>query len=172
MKKKKFVIGTSIILLIIFGLIFNKKPKLETKPEENTDVVVNSDIKVQIIGEVHKPGVYEISSDARLIDLINLSGGLTVDASDDINMVQKLSDGIIIRILKKNRDTDSNTNKISINNGSLSELMTLKGVGEATASRIIEYRELNGPFLTINDLKKVSGISEKIFNDNLEIIQL
>ena len=53
--------------------------------------------------------------------------------------------------------------KISINKGSIKELTTLTGIGEAKAKKIIEYREKNGPFAKIEDIKKVNGIGDSIF---------
>lgn len=172
MKKKETLIIASVIILIVMGLIFSNKPKVETKQDDKVDVIISNDIIVQIIGEVNKPGVYELSSDSRLLDLIQVAGGLTENASDDINLVQKLTDGMIIKISKKTTKQDNNINKISINNATVEELMSLKGIGEVTAVKIVEHRNLYGPFLSINDLKKISGISEKIFSDNIENIML
>ncbi len=172
MKRKEIIIGAIFVGLIFLGIIYNKKPQVIAEDKKNVEEIISSDITVQVIGEVNKPGIYEIEEDSRLIDLINLAGGLTKDAVSDINLVQKLSDGMVIKIEKKGSNTGVVDSKISINNGSLAELMTLKGVGEATAKKIIDYRNTNGPFVSINDLKKVSGISEKIFNDNIESIKL
>lgn len=60
--------------------------------------------------------------------------------------------------------------KININTASQSELMTLEGIGEGLAKRIIEYRLQNGRFEVIQDIMKVSGIGEKKFADIMDYI--
>ena len=69
--------------------------------------------------------------------------------------------------------SDSNTEidgKININYADETELVKLSGIGEALSKRIIRYREENGPFETIEEIMKVSGISEKRFEDIKEFI--
>ena len=67
---------------------------------------------------------------------------------------------------------EEKTGKISINNATKEELMTLPGIGESKAKEIINYREKNGPFKTVEDLKKVTGIGDNIFAQIKENITL
>ena len=60
--------------------------------------------------------------------------------------------------------------KININKATMEELVELKHIGEKYAQRIIEFREKNGPFETIEDIMKVKGIGEKIFEVNKDLI--
>ena len=69
-------------------------------------------------------------------------------------------------------ETNNDNNKIHINTASVKELMSLSGIGEAKAKNIIEYRATNGLFTSIDDLKKISGISETIFNKIKDFIEL
>lgn len=140
---------------------------------------------VYVCGNVKKPGVYELPQDARINDAINLAGG-TLSNSDleAINLAEKVRDGEKIYVPKvgemqkrlkevaENQDTQSvnvvsssnnEDGKININTATKEELKRLYKIGDKLAERIIEYREKNGPFKNIEDIKKVSGIGDKIF---------
>lgn len=139
-------------------------------------------IKVEIAGEIINPGVYELNSDKRVDDLINVAGGLSNEADKEfiskyINRSAKLSDEDKVYIpskqeVKENKinckeiiihnnivDNNNNNSKININTASLQELMTLEGIGEIYAKRIIEYRN-NSKFSSIEEIKNVKGIGE------------
>ena len=68
--------------------------------------------------------------------------------------------------------TEEITTKVSINNSTKEQLMTLQGIGESKANDIIKYREENGPFNSIEDIKKVPGIGENLFAQIKEDITL
>ena len=131
-------------------------------------------IFVEIKGEVSKPDVYEISEGSIIRDLINLAGGLTSEANiSNINRAEKLINNQLIVIPNKNDETIVESNNISqgitrdgiinINKASLSELQEITGIGEVKAQSIIDYREKNGGFKSIEDIKNVDGIGSKTF---------
>lgn len=62
--------------------------------------------------------------------------------------------------------------RININKASVEELVELPRVGQAVAQRIVDYREQNGPFRTLEDLKSVRGIGDKIFDEILPKISI
>ncbi len=148
---------------------------------------IKSTIKVYVTGEVNNPGVIELNTGARIEDAINLSGGITQFANlKKVNLAYVLEDGqklYIPNINDKEIDYISNDNgegiieseekansKVNINTNNINELMELPGVGEALAQRIINYRNENGKFKNIEDLKNVSGIGEKKFENLKEFI--
>ena len=165
MKKhiKKIIIGAIIIIILGISFFMNKEDNLRIDiPNIINDKPDKSKIIVEIKGEVNVPGIYILDEDARVFDLIYLAGGLTINANtDNINLVSKLADGMVIYVNKKEGNKQSN--KISINTASISELMSLSGIGEARARNIITYRNEKGPFNSIEEIKNVSGISETIF---------
>lgn len=131
---------------------------------------------VDVKGEVHVPGVYELPADGRVKDVIAMAEGLTDEANElAINFAQKVEDQMVIYVPHIDDDagapeiatagggSDSGELAININTASEQELMTLSGIGQAKAQQIIQYREENGLFDTPEDLMNVSGIGEKSF---------
>lgn len=149
---------------------------------------INKDkIKVYITGEVNNPGVKELESGARIEDIIILAGGLTEFANiNQVNLAYKLEDGQKVYIPNVNEKieeyiTEENgegiieknnksLSKININTADIELFCNLPGVGESLARKIITYREENGKFKSVDDLKNVTGIGEKKFENLKEYI--
>lgn len=134
-----------------------------------------SDLKmvVDISGCVKKPGIYEMQDGTRLYEVVQMAGGLTKDADiDAINQAELVTDGQKILIPGKAKEdhsgntisgTVSQNGKININHADNMTLQQIPGIGPATAEKIIQYRETNGLFKTIEDIKNIEGIGEKTF---------
>ena len=146
------------------------------------EVVVNK-IVVEIKGEVNKPDVYTMDEDSIIRDLINEAEGVTEEANlDGINRAKKLQNNQLIVIpnindkesmVVNNEYIEEEENElISINNASKERLMDIQGIGEVKADSIIEYREKNGGFKSIEELKNISGIGEKTFEKLKDSISL
>lgn len=86
-----------------------------------------------------------------------------IEAQVEEKCIQKDEQALKNDACVKNEENIKVTGKVSINTASIEELMTLTGIGEAKAKDIIAYREKNGPFKTIEDLKNVSGIGDSVF---------
>lgn len=124
---------------------------------------------VEIKGEVYEPGVYTLKWEATLKDLIELAGGLTeVADTASISLNQNVLDQEVIVIDTLNENSQA---RISINNASLEELDTLPGIGPALAQRIIDYRS-NTRFTSLEQIKEVKGIGDKLFEKIKELIVL
>ncbi|MBU3160120.1 helix-hairpin-helix domain-containing protein [Clostridium frigoris] len=170
---------------------------LPKKVENSNAKTEDSIIKVDIKGAVKSPGVYEIKNGSRVTDLIKLAGGGAKDADlDATNLSKKLKDEDCIVISKKgegnkaqmpngsvsnsgtpNSSVSSSDNKaedviVNINTASKEELMTLTGIGESKANVIIEYREQNGGFKSVDELTKVGGIGEKTLSKFVDKIDI
>ncbi|MCI5501262.1 MAG: helix-hairpin-helix domain-containing protein [Lachnospiraceae bacterium] len=139
----------------------------------------SKEIAVYICGAVKKPGVYKFNTASRVCDAVKAAGGFKKNADTiSINQAQYLKDGEQITIPKKTNvkpgssgdgKSDSNNSKassnlVNINQADENELMTLPGVGESKAASIIEYRNKNGYFTKIEDIMKITGIKEGVFN--------
>lgn len=167
--------------------------------KENSSGALDKNITVYITGAISNPGVITLKTGSRLDDAVKKLGGLSKDADyNRINLAMILEDGqhYIIPIVgeqennqqaavseivggtnesnsvgssQKNNGSTSNS-KININNASKDELEKIPGVGPATSQKIIDYREKSGKFEKIEDIKKVSGIGEKKFENMKEYI--
>lgn len=154
--------------------------------EEETKNEEISIIMVHISGQVYKPGLVELESGKRLKDAVELAGGLKKEADlDKMNLAKKLLDEEKIYIPKIGEElsveiqsivTESTINsnskdssKVDINLCDKQELLSLPGIGEVIAGRIIDYREIN-KFKTIEDIKNVSGIGDKKYEGIKELI--
>ena len=143
-------------------------------PENENQEDTGDEIYVYICGEVMQPGVYTLKEGSRVYELVNMAGGFTAGASRvSINQAQLLTDGQQIYIPPSSGgDGDSETAKaaetgtdgsVNINTADIATLTNLPGIGEQRAADIIAYRESNGSFKTIEDIKKVSGIKDGLF---------
>jgi len=129
-------------------------------PYSYLDIAKTSDplITVAVQGAVEEDTILEVENYSTVDDILKL-----VELSDDadlssLNRLAVLKDGdvLVIPSIYKN-------NKVSINTGTLEELMTLENIGEKKALKIIEYRETYGLFQSLEDLMNVPGIKEKTF---------
>ena len=143
-------------------------------------------MKADIKGAVQKPGVYEAAEGDRVIDLLEKAGGLT-DKADGakINFALNITDEMVIYVPEKGEVLEEaaaggnfeergqqDNGKINLNQADESELQTLPGIGPSKAAAIIEYRETNGSFKDIADLKLISGIGEKTYEKLKEQISV
>ncbi|OPJ63790.1 helix-hairpin-helix domain-containing protein [Clostridium oryzae] len=210
MKNQKKIIGSIVIAIIIVILTMvsfinsrnqsnnNEDIFVETEQGDNTgeekdnyasnknytqNMQTTSEIKVEIKGEIKKPGVYTMEQNSRLQDLIYKAGGFKKNADKENipSLAKKLMDEECIVIYNKkeghnnksvaviNNSTDKSIEVgaaqevININTADLDGLQKIPGVGPVTAQNIIDYREKSGGFKNVQDITNVDRIGEKTF---------
>ncbi len=143
-------------------------------------------ISVHVIGCVKEKKVVKIPVGSTVEDAVVAAGGFTEEADTDaVNLAYRLSDGMQIRIPSiddedktwivshgDNGGNGGNNEKISINKASVAELATLPGIGQTLALRIVDYREKNGGFKTLEEIMNVPGIKEAKFESIKDYITL
>ncbi len=146
------------------------------------DSAVLPTLAVHVSGAVASPGVYELEEGARVRDAVEAAGGFAAEASQEsVNLARKVSDGEQIFVLTVEEFEASSSSSspssessdagargssgagglVNINTAGLEALDSLPGVGPATAQAILDEREANGPFASVEDIQRVSGIGEK-----------
>ena len=146
-------------------------------------------IIVDVKGQIKHPGVYQSSEGERVIDVITRAGGLTENGdASQVNFAEHVVDEMVIYIPAKGEEgqttagtggknlttssglASNNQGKIDLNKADVTELQNLPGIGPAKATAIIEYRDTNGKFNAIEDLKNISGIGDKTFEKLKDLI--
>jgi competence protein ComEA len=166
-----------------------KEPGLE-RYDDIEDDLEEPMIYVHLCGAVVNPDVYKVKTGTRLVELIDIAGGLIPEAADDyVNQALTTEDGQRIYIPTKDelkslgvtdyvagdnngQAIDNANNRVNINTADKTELMSLPGIGEAKANSIIEYRKKNGSFKTVADLMNISGIKEGLFTQIEDLVTI
>lgn len=201
MKNKIIKWFSTLIAVVAAGVIFccscadtnNKVAIIEedaadgimpAESEKETDMSyetgTQTGVWVYVCGEVKDPGVYYLEKSSRVMDAVEMAGGMTDDADRvHLNLASPIEDGqqIYVPNVSENSEkqleayTDEGSGLIDLNTASLEELKTLPGIGDSKASAIIEYRK-NTPFETIEDIMNVSGIKENSFQKIKDMIKV
>ena len=179
----------SMLILLLLGMMAagglmygysEQDSAVKLSPGESRSAEVPAhEITVYVTGAVNRPGVVTLKEGARIGDAVNSCGGvLPMGDAERINMAQVLKDGQKVQVPEKAQvsraagaDKSKSANKgksdagelININTADAQALDSLPGVGPSTAQKIIEYRETEGGFQDISDLKKIKGIGEAKF---------
>ena len=176
---KKEIINMDDEILVMANSTSSDNAKKERDDME--DIIV-----VHVSGAIKSPGVVKLKQGARIEDAIEKAGGLKDNADiSNVNLAYVLEDGVKIIIPEKgddgqtvdivsssvgdeiilnfNSNEEEKKTKVNINKASQSDLESLSGVGPSLASKIIDYRNNNGNFLNIEDIKNVSGIGDNKF---------
>jgi len=170
--QKRGLLVISALLLIISFFIVVRGNAQSPEVEMSSPVFVQEvEIFVDVAGAVNNPGVYSLSGKSRVIDAIKAAGDSAPGADlSTINLARIVSDGEQIYVDSASTSKSYGSGKknvrvgpINLNRATKSQLDSLDGIGPVIAQRIIDYRKVNGPFLTIDDIQKVSGIGTAKF---------
>lgn len=165
-----------------------------TEKTENIETDDSQSFVVYVSGYVNNPGVYELSAGSRVIDAIDAAGGYSKEAYDNyLNLASLIADGQMIYVPSEEEVESGSIERgvasgadgsgvggvtggngggnssgsgalVNINQASKEELMTLPGIGESKADKIIAYREENGRFSTPEGIMEISGIKDGLYN--------
>lgn len=177
-KQKIIVSVVAVILIAGFGWSISKQlaqPTSKVLSATTEKIITATETKsqskaffIEVVGQVKNPGVYQINKEMIVLEAIEMAGGFNPDADlqhvhKNITLSAVVQANQKIYIPAKNETSSPNTSgdtsqKISINSASRTELMTLSGVGEVTADKIIAGR----PYKTLEELKE-HGVGESLY---------
>jgi competence protein ComEA len=176
------IIGALASLLILAGaVIYLRYPTpqaLEIIEPSPSPIPTPAQVAVYVTGAVLSPGVYHLPEGSRIEEALQAAGGATVEADlNRVNLARRVHDEEHIYVPKVGEESppvasgsSSEGGPININTASTAELETLPGIGPTLAQRIVDYREAHGPFAAIEDIIKVRGIGEGLFNEIRDLI--
>ena len=189
-----FVVGLCLgVVLGVGGMVISRQsrpvPIVISPPEPTAAPLLTatpSAVQVYVSGQVAAPDVYELPPDGRVEDAVTAAGGFTAQAQPAlVNLAQPLFDGMQIYVPAEGEEaslplpvatapagTSNSGDLVNINTAGLEELDTLPGIGPSTAQNIIDYRESNGPFETLEEIMDVPGIGEAKFNQIKDLITI
>lgn len=162
MIKKQNLIIIGIFIVVVFGFYLiscNNTPTDYITDTSNGDVLY---VKVTVKGEVEREGEYKIPSYWTVGDLFKYVGVKNSSDLSSFDLTSLVIDGMVYDIKNVNLSNVNYNNKININTATKDMLLTIKGIGDSTAEKIISYRSKH-PFNSIQEIKNVSGIGDVVY---------
>jgi len=177
--RRRLGIGAAIVLVVVVAAVTiaigivrtGAESAVETVPDAVAETVAPAAVYVHVSGEVRAPGLYRLDQGARVVDAVAAAGGFSDKASrEGVNLARPVSDGEQLHIPAEGAEqTDAGASaapegdgRVNLNTADLAALDTLPRVGPAIAQRILDWREENGRFTSVDDLMAVPGIGEKM----------
>ena len=170
-QKRALGLIAAIVLLLSVFIVIRGNTQSSAAPEIIPITIAEPEIFVDVTGAVNKPGVYTLTGKSRVIDAIKAAGDSAPGADlSTINLARVLNDGeqiyvdsLVMNSAGQRVSKKTPSGPININRATARQLDALDGIGPVIAARIVEYRKINGSFLSIDDLQKVSGIGAAKF---------
>jgi competence protein ComEA len=170
-QKKALAVLAVVILVGSVMFVVQGNSKTQASAEIIPVTIAEPEIIVDVTGAVNNPGVYTLTGKSRVIDAIKAAGDSAPGADlSTINLARVLNDGeqiyvdsTVINAFGARVSKKLPSGPININRATARQLDALDGIGPVIAARIVEYRKVNGSFLSVDDLQKVSGIGAAKF---------
>ena len=163
-KYGRFIYIFLLVMAVTAGILLSVR-----HPPDSREIILvqpdklqNQSIEISISGQVAYPGIYLVNEDDTIRDIIARAGG---NVNEDYSNIQ-------IDLVPSYASTFAESQKININTAAEWLLDALPGIGAEKARAIIDYREQNGPFKYVEELKNVPGIGDSIFNDIKDLIKV
>ena len=184
--QKRSLLALSVIVVATsaFFVVRGTSQEIEVVAPELAVTESVAEVTVDVAGAVANPGVYSLPINSRVIDALKAAGN-TIKGADvsDINLARVIKDGEQVYIYPPQKGGSSvrvspqrakakQNGPIALNRASAKELESLDGIGPVLAARIVAYRKVNGPFVNIEDLLKVSGIGTAKFGQFKEKLRV
>jgi competence protein ComEA len=173
--KRRLGVGAAVVAVILaaavtvgIGIVRGAATPAETIAVDADAVatVDDAELYVHVSGAVRHPGLYRLRDGARVVDAVAAAGGLAEGADEGgVNLARPVGDGEQLVVPRQGEQVDASApgdGRINLNTATGAELETLPRIGPATAQRIIDWREANGRFTSVEDLLAVSGIGDKM----------
>ena len=176
------IVGALFCLLLLAGaVIFVRRPTpqaIEIIEPSPSPIPTPAQLAVYVTGAVVDPGVYHLPEGSRIEEVLQAAGGATAEADlDRVNLARKVHDEEQIYVPQVGEESPpaplgsmSEGGPININTASAAQLETLPGIGPILAQRIVDHRGAQGPFTAVEDIMKVQGIGEALFNEIRDLI--
>ncbi|MGM7696593.1 helix-hairpin-helix domain-containing protein [Microbacterium sp. A84] len=181
-------IGAAVVLGLVvlsaavgLGIMRGQAQPVQTVPiNASGEAAVSGELYVHVLGQVTHPGLYVLDGDARVVDALAAAGGTLDDADlQAVNLARPLSDGeqLIVPVSgaaapEDGSSTPAGDGLIDLNNADQAALETLPRIGPALAKRIIDWRETNGRFQSVEDLIAVPGIGDKLLAGIRDLVRV
>jgi competence protein ComEA len=157
-----------LIGLLAAGLIWLSVSRPRGQSVTLLPTATPSMLTIYVNGAVATPGVFTLPEGSRIEAAVMAAGGFLPGAEEaNINLATLLTDGQQINVPGIVDTSHVNVGRVNINTATVTELNGLPGIGPTTAQAIVDYRQQNGPFQTIQDILKVPGIGPATF-DNIK----
>lgn len=160
----------SLAVTVGIGILRGASAPVETVVvDTSTDAgpAASVGLYVHVSGAVRSPGLYVLPDSARVVDVIAVAGGFATGADEQaVNLARPVSDGEQLHVPLVGEQEPAaaagGDGRVNLNTAGVTELDTLPRIGAAMAQRIIDWRDANGRFTSVEDLLAVPGIGDKM----------